>query len=225
MTRLLLMNTAGVESTVALAEGAEVVATAVLPGRSASERLVMEIRRLLEEAGWRLAELDGIVVVHGPGSFTGVRVGLSAAKGLSEAAGVPLIAISRLQLVAAAGGQGVVHAVLDAGRGEFYFGLYDGGICQREALLTAAEVVCAVGSGRAVACEAKVVEGLSGIDFVVAAEPEAGAAIGIALERLARAAFDDAAGVDANYLRRTDFEIKQRLELRAAGSAQRTGLI
>jgi tRNA threonylcarbamoyladenosine biosynthesis protein TsaB len=216
MTRLLLMNTAGVESTVALAEGSVVVATGVLPGRSASERLVVEIRRLLEEAGWRLAELAAIVVVHGPGSFTGVRVGLSAAKGLSEAAGVPLIAISRLELVAAAGGLGVVSAVLDAGRGEFYYGLYEGGICHREALLSAEEVVAAVGSGRAITCEAKVRDGLGGIDFLMVAEPEAGAAIGIALERLGRGAVHDAAVVDANYLRRTDFEIQQRLESRAA---------
>ncbi len=85
--RLLLIHTAGAEGTVALAEasdfGAEVlvVATAVLPGRSASERLVAEVRRLMEAAGWRLAELAAVVVVHGPGSFTGVRVGLSAAKG------------------------------------------------------------------------------------------------------------------------------------------------
>ena len=47
-----------------------------------------------------LRELAAVVVVHGPGSFTGVRVGLSAAKGLCEAGGVPLIAVSRLALLA-----------------------------------------------------------------------------------------------------------------------------
>ena len=52
------------------------------------------IRRLLEARGWKLGELSAVVVVHGPGSFTGVRVGLSAAKGLSEAASIPLIAVS-----------------------------------------------------------------------------------------------------------------------------------
>jgi tRNA threonylcarbamoyladenosine biosynthesis protein TsaB len=49
-------------------------------------------------------ELAAVVVVHGPGSFTGVRVGLSAAKGLSEAGGVPLVAVSRLALLAALSG-------------------------------------------------------------------------------------------------------------------------
>jgi tRNA threonylcarbamoyladenosine biosynthesis protein TsaB len=218
--RLLVIHTAGAEGTVALAsrvgDAVRVVAAAVLPGRSASERLVAEVRRLLEGAGWRLAELAAVVVVHGPGSFTGVRVGLSAAKGLVEAGGVALIAVSRLALLAAAAGPGVVHAVLDAGRGEFYYGLYEDGVGLREALLTGAEVVAAAaGSGRVVACEAKVAEGLGGLEILMVDEPLAAAAVPIALARLAAGAVDDAAVVDANYLRRTDFEIQQRLELRA----------
>ncbi len=80
-----------------------IVATEVLPGRTSSERLVPAVRRLMGALGWRLSELAAMVVVHGPGSFTGVRVGLSAAKGLSEAGGVPLIAVSRLALLAACG--------------------------------------------------------------------------------------------------------------------------
>nr|WP_255551273.1 tRNA (adenosine(37)-N6)-threonylcarbamoyltransferase complex dimerization subunit type 1 TsaB [Granulicella sp. dw_53] len=217
-----MIHTAGAEGTVALAavEGGDrtVVAEGVLPGRSASERLVPEIRRLLEGAGWRLAELAAVVVVHGPGSFTGVRVGLSAAKGLSEAGGVALIAVSRLALLANAVGEaGLVHAVLDAGRGEFYYGAYEGGRCLREALLTGAEVAAAVvGSGVVVACEAKVAEGLPGLKISMVPEPVAASALSIALERLERGEVDDAAVVDANYLRRTDFEIQQRLESRAA---------
>ncbi len=241
------MNTAGAAGTVALAEasgvGAEVivVATAVLPGRSASERLVAEVRRLMAAAGWRLAELAAVVVVHGPGSFTGVRVGLSAAKGLCEAGGVALIAVSRLALLAeAAGGGGVVHAVLDAGRGEFYYGAYEGGVCLRESLLSGDEVVAAVGAiagttteagpppfgklrtkddknfGKVIACEGKVVEALTGVDVTLVDEPAAEAAAGIALRRLALGDIDDVAVVDANYLRRTDFEIKAKLESRAA---------
>jgi tRNA threonylcarbamoyladenosine biosynthesis protein TsaB len=221
--RLLLINTAGAEGTVALASGAggevRVVATAVLPGRSASERLVVEVRRLMDAAGWRLAELAAVVVVHGPGSFTGVRVGLSAAKGLCEAGGVGLIAVSRLALLAeAAGGGGVVHAVLDAGRGEFYYGAYEGGVCLRESLLTRDEVVAAVGSavGVVIACKGKVAEALGGLGVVMVDEPLAEAAAGTALRRLAGGDVDDVALVDANYLRRTDFEIKAKLALRAA---------
>ena len=214
--RVLLMDTAGAAGTVALAEDARVVARAELPGRSASERLVAEVRRLLESAGWGLGDLGAVVVVHGPGAFTGVRVGLSAAKGLCEAGGILMIAVSRLAVLAGKGG-GLVHAVLDAGRGEFFYGEYEGGRCLREALLTGDEVRTAVGDGRVVACEMKVAEGLAGLDVVMVAEPMAEDALPLALERLGRGAVDDVATIDANYLRRTDFEIKMKLQARAAG--------
>jgi tRNA threonylcarbamoyladenosine biosynthesis protein TsaB len=211
--RVLLIHTAGSEGSVALADttlAEAIVASEVLPGRSSSERLVPAVRRLMEGSGFRLQELAAVVVVHGPGSFTGVRVGLSAAKGFSEAGGVPLIAVSRLALLAAGVGDGVttVHAVLDAGRGEFYYGEYVGSTCVREALLCAEDVVLtAVGDGVVVVCEAKVAEALGGLRLRVVAEPSAGDALGLAVERIAAGRFDDTALVDANYLRRTDGEI------------------
>ncbi len=209
--RILLMDTAGAEGSVALAVtefSPSVVATETLPGKTSSERLVPAVRRLLEGRGWRLRDLAAVVVVHGPGSFTGVRVGVSAAKGLSEAGGVGLIAVSRLALLAAAvGGAGEVYAVLDAGRGEFYFGEYVGRRCVREVLLSEEEVRAAVGRGVAVACEAKVREALVGVDLQMVEEPRAGDALAIALERIVAGDFDDAATLDANYLRRTDAEI------------------
>src|SRR3981081_4817959 len=119
--RILLIQTAGGGGSVALAAteaGQAIVATEVLPGRTSSERLVPAVRRLMEGVGWRLSELAAVVVMHGPGSFTGVRVGLSAAKGLSEAGGVPLIAVSRLALLAAKG---------DGGEGPGNGGVGEGG--------------------------------------------------------------------------------------------------
>jgi tRNA threonylcarbamoyladenosine biosynthesis protein TsaB len=212
--RLLLIHTAGGEGSVALADTereAAVVATEVLPGRSSSELLVPTVRRLMSAQGWRLSELAAIVVVHGPGSFTGVRVGLSAGKGLSEAGGVPLIAVSRLALLAAAVGDGgVVHAVLDAGRGEFYYGEYRGHLCLREALLGSEDVAASVAGGlmgSMVVCEASVTEAFAGLHPLVVAEPVAGDALPFAVERIAAGSFDDAALLDANYLRRTDQEI------------------
>jgi tRNA threonylcarbamoyladenosine biosynthesis protein TsaB len=212
--RVLLIHTAGGEGSVALAEteaAQAIVATEVLPGRSSSERLVPAVRRLMEGLGWRLGELAAVVVVDGPGSFTGVRVGLSAAKGLSEAGGGGLIAVSRLALLAAAvdGGGGVVHAVLDAGRGEFFYGEYVGRRCLREALMSGEDVRAAAGSGVVVACESKVMEALCGIGLGVrmVEEPSAGDALPLALARMEAGDFDDAATLDANYLRRTDAEI------------------
>lgn len=159
----------------------------------------------MEAAGWGLGDLTAVVVVHGPGSFTGVRVGLSAAKGLCEAGGVPLIAVSRLALLAAAGCAD--YALLDAGRGEFYYGEYDGRRLVREALLHKGDVTAAVGAGVAAVCESKVAEAFGGLNLRMVEEPLAGAALPFAMERAMAGDFDDVAVVDANYLRRTDLEI------------------
>jgi len=222
--RLLSIDTCGAVGTIALAEGegeARVVAAESLPGRSASERLVAVVREMMKAARWRLDELAAIVVVHGPGSFTGVRVGLSAAKGLSEASRVGLIAVSRLALLAAAAGDvsGQVCAVLDAGREEFYCGLYKGMRCVREALLSSEEVVAAAADVSTVmVCEAGVAKALESLMPRLVGEPIAGDALPFALERIAAGEFDDVATVDANYLRRTDAEIfaKPKNDVKAA---------
>jgi tRNA threonylcarbamoyladenosine biosynthesis protein TsaB len=210
--RFLMIHTAGGEGSVALADtemAPAIVATEVLPGRSSSERLVPAVRRLMAASGWLLSELAAVVVVHGPGSFTGVRVGVSAAKGLSEAAGVPLIAVSRLALLAGAvdGGEQMVHAVLDAGRGEFYYGEYMGKRCVREVLIGAQDVKTAASGGLVVVCELKVAEALTELRPKLVDEPFAGDALPFAVERIASGRFEDAAALDANYLRRTDAEI------------------
>ena len=210
--RLLLINTAGGEGSVALADtevAPAIVAEEVLPGRTSSERLVPAVRRLMEARGWRLSELAAVVVVHGPGSFTGVRVGLSAAKGFSEAGGVGLVAVSRLALLAAGvdGGGGPVHAVLDAGRGEFYYGEYVGRRCLREVLMGADDLPASVAGGIVVVCEVKVADALVGVRPKMVDEPMAGDALPFALERIAAGEVDDVATLDANYLRRTDAEI------------------
>jgi tRNA threonylcarbamoyladenosine biosynthesis protein TsaB len=211
--RILLINTAGAEGSVALADtdlAPAVVATEVMPGRTSSERLIPTVRRLMAERGWTLKELAAVVVVHGPGSFTGVRVGLSAAKGLSEAAGVPLIAVSRLALLAACldGENGPIHTVLDAGRGEFYFGEYVGRCCLRESLMGVEDVRAAIaGAAAVIVCEANVAKALAGLEVRIVAEPSAGDALPVALRRIVAGDFDDAASLDANYLRRTDMEI------------------
>ena len=207
--RLLLIDTCGSAGSVALADDGGVIAKETLPGRSASERLIPVLREMLKSAGWRLGDLMAIVVVHGPGSFTGVRVGVSAAKGLSEAGGVPVIAVSQLALLAAkAGGvEGRVCAVLDAGRREFYCGMYVGRRCEREALLDREGVVSASAGAAVVACEVLVAEALVDMKPHLVPEPDASDALPFAVERVAAGRFDDVSALDANYLRRTDAEI------------------
>jgi len=216
--RLLLIHTAGSEGSVALAEDRQIVASEVLPGRSSSERLVPAVRRLMALQDWNLRDLTAVVVVHGPGSFTGVRVGLSAAKGFSEAGGISLIGISRLALLAAFVGEGdaTVHAVLDAGRGEFYYGEYAGHRRVRESLMSQEKVSAAVAGGSVVVCEVKVAEMLSAVHPRLVDEPSAGDALPLALERIAASEFDDVSLLDANYLRRTDAEIFAKPKAKSA---------
>lgn len=209
---ILLIDTCGETGTIALADSTSNAEPtgATLPGRSASERLLPTIRELASP----LDSLGAIVVVHGPGSFTGVRVGLSAAKGLCEALGVPLIAISRLAVMAHAAElppEARVHAVLDAGRGEFYLGVYQEGVCLREALLTHDELMAEITAtsirSAVVAWEPAIVDALSVLSPRLIPQPKAETAFPLALLRLEANAFDDIATLDANYLRRTDAEI------------------
>ena len=205
--RLLLINTCGAEGVVALAEDAAVVAVELLPGRRSSENLLPAVRRLMTARDWRVGELAAIAVVNGPGSFTGVRVGLSAAKGLCEAGGVGLLAMSRLALVAASTGtDGEVLAVLDAGRGEYFCGVYAAGVRVSEQLLRAEEVTALRPHRRVVTCEARVAESLAGgVDL--GREPGPETMLAMALTRMEAGDWSDVATVDANYLRRTDAEI------------------
>ena len=167
--KILLIDTCGTNGSIALADIAvepPSIARASLPGRTASERLVPAIKDLVASSGTGLESVGAVVVVHGPGSFTGVRVALSAAKGLCEALNLPLVAISRLAVLARLAGPQAgerVRALLDAGRGEFYSGLYVDGTCVREALLTRDQLLAAhtAESARIVICEPAIAQSLA----------------------------------------------------------------
>ena len=120
VTTLLLIDTVGDEPGAVLTRGDRVLASADFPLRSASAILLPELRRILFTSGVALRDINGIGVVSGPGSFTGVRTGLAMAKGLCEVAMVPLASISRLEMLAEAADLDEGFAVLDAGRGSLY---------------------------------------------------------------------------------------------------------
>jgi tRNA threonylcarbamoyladenosine biosynthesis protein TsaB len=222
--KILLIDTCGTTGSVALADtnlSPAIVAITSLPGRTASERLVPAIKQLTLSGGFELRSLDAIAVVSGPGSFTGVRVGLSAAKGLCEALNVPLVAISRLAVLAhlaAAPPAARVHALLDAGRGEFYHGEYIDGICLCEALLTRDELLAALAQSSpglgsvepaavVVASEQSVAQSVAALTPHLVADPTAEDALPLALRSIHQRDFDNPATLDANYLRRTDAQI------------------
>lgn len=204
----LVIDTCGSTGSVAVAKGApEALVTAAhleLAGKTFSLHLVAKIEEALAQAGVALPDLDAIAVVNGPGSFTGIRIGVSTVKALAEAAGKPLIAISRLQVLASLAGTS--QAALDAGRGELYFRSSEPSI--KESLLARDDLRRIVSRSETVAiCEESLVSHLAGVDFVLVPPPLATDAISIALDRFRTGIFDDAVTLDANYLRRSDAEI------------------
>ena len=218
---LLSLNTCGSTASVALGVAdkneVRIVATAELAVRTYSARLIPEIASLLESKYGTLLDVEAIVVVNGPGSFTGIRVGLSTAKGLAEGAGIPLIALSRLALLANASGLPHVLAAVDAGRGEYYVGEYRNGNKLSEMLLNSQETVAVArqpGAGVLVCDEkraddpsASACSSLAICGPVYVQPPDAAEALRFSLGRFHAGDFDDLETLDANYLRRSDAEV------------------
>jgi tRNA threonylcarbamoyladenosine biosynthesis protein TsaB len=127
---LLVTDTSGRNGTVALAraENDEVHLLEVVPlaGGMFSAQLVPQIASLLQNHGFTKSHIDAFIVVSGPGSFTGLRVGLAAIKALAEILQKPIVPVSLLELVATISrAQGKVVAALDGGRREVFFGAYE----------------------------------------------------------------------------------------------------
>lgn len=124
VTRLLALDTSTQLCSVAIAEDARLLAAcSELLGRGHAERLIPMIQAVLAEANLDYAALDAIVATIGPGTFTGVRVGLAAARGLALAAARPLVGVTTLEVLAAAtdaaAGRTVV-AIMASGRDRAY---------------------------------------------------------------------------------------------------------
>lgn len=154
---LLATDTSGKHGSIALAhcgpgEACNVIDMAPLEGGTFSAQLVPQIAALLTKHGSGKQEIGAFAVVSGPGSFTGLRIGLTAIKALAEVLAKPIAAVSLLEAIAVSGrSQGKVVAVLDAGRGDVYAGEYEvnlsGAHLVSERLLTRSELVAsAVGS-------------------------------------------------------------------------------
>lgn len=98
-------------------------------GYTHAENLHLFIQTIIAESGIHLNQLDAIAVSKGPGSYTGLRIGVSAAKGLAYALGLPLISIDTLQLMSAAaqtlGQRNYYCPMIDARRMEVYCCVYD----------------------------------------------------------------------------------------------------
>jgi tRNA threonylcarbamoyladenosine biosynthesis protein TsaB len=112
---------------VAIARDGRILQETVLaPGREHLENLAPVTQDIINQAEIQLREVDGFGVAIGPGSFSGIRVGLAAVKGIALALGKPVVSVSSLDVLAwqglAEGEQGA--AVIDARRGEIFTGVY-----------------------------------------------------------------------------------------------------
>src|SRR5215471_19198642 len=126
---ILGVNTSGKNGSIVLVhcepEAVRTLEEVPLEGGTFSAQLVPQIAALLEKHGIAKQQIDAFAVVSGPGSFTGLRVGLAAIKALAEILKKPIATVSMLEAAALAGkAEGRVTAVLDAGRGEVYVGVY-----------------------------------------------------------------------------------------------------
>ena len=99
--KILAVDSSSLTGSVALCQGERLVAESLLNVRSThSEKLLKQIDLLLEETGWKLEDLDLLTVVTGPGSFTGLRIGIATIKGLAQILDKPVVPVTSLQTVA-----------------------------------------------------------------------------------------------------------------------------
>ncbi len=129
---MLVLDTGSPTSSLALGTAGKIFGRRDFPLRRTSEELLPQLRGLLKEIGLSFAELGGVVALQGPGSFTGLRIGLATALGFHQALGLPATAIGTLPVLAGwalrawvldARPQEVMVAV-DALRGDFFGQLF-----------------------------------------------------------------------------------------------------
>ncbi len=222
---LLAIDTCGPTGSVALGRLAgrdlEILGQTELEGRSYSATLVAAVSDLLAGAGVGLKDLGGIVAVNGPGSFTGVRVGLSAVKGLAESLPIGVVAVSRLLVLSRK--SGVPACAIDAHRGEVFLRVEELGKPPRE-LLAGAQELGAINPAplRVAVCDEAAAELLAvawpSAQLVRCDAPVAVDALRLGEARLVAGGNMDLALLDGHYLRRSDAEIFG--EAAAAGRAR-----
>jgi tRNA threonylcarbamoyladenosine biosynthesis protein TsaB len=212
---LLAIDTCGPLGTVTLArlEGLDeltILGQTELPGKTYSAQLTPAIRDLLSNDSTRLDEIETIVVTNGPGSFTGIRIGLSTAKGLAEPTSIPILAVSRLVVLAHKAK--TIAAALDASRHELYFGDYSSCSAQ-ETLIDSDRLqqLANVLAGQLAVAEESLLTHAPQATLVP--PPTAADALRFALPRLRIRDYDDPTTLDGNYLRRSDAEIFSKPKL------------
>lgn len=188
----------------------------LLEGGAFSAQLIPQISALLVKQSLSKHQIDGFAVVSGPGSFTGLRVGLAAIKASAEILQKPIAAVSLLEVVArAAGTRGRMIAVLDAGRDDVYVGAYEFGADQacdpKEELLRIDELRAKVAGRAVITPDQTLADRLEadGLKVTLIPHPRADAVAGLGFEKIRNGEVVSPEALDATYIRRTDAEIMQ----------------
>ena len=175
------------------------------------------IRSLLQNANVSLNAIECYASASGPGSFTGVRIGLATVKGLAEAAGKPAVGVSNLRALASAGNSDLRVPVLDARRGEVFAAAFDsqGRLLIPESVgplpIFLASLKNRGGAQIVTRDESWIRSQLTGTDYFTADLCQAPATLAPAVALcaaadLAQGNAGDPAALDANYVRRSDAE-------------------
>jgi tRNA threonylcarbamoyladenosine biosynthesis protein TsaB len=218
---VLAIDTSGKSGGITLAEGDpqsfRAIESSAIPGGTFSAQLVPELATLLGKHGFQPKDIGGFAAVSGPGSFTGLRVGLSAIKGFSEALQKPVAIVSLLEVLAILSAkEGRIAAALDAGRSEVFFGVYDvqdgRADTQKEVLLSQTGFLDEAKTGgliSLVTSDALVAQHVSAarIDILEIERPSSESIARIGLRKLLAGETVSAEALDANYIRRSDPEI------------------
>jgi tRNA threonylcarbamoyladenosine biosynthesis protein TsaB len=213
--RILAIDTTTEFGSIALiSAGAAVWETLLHSSAGFSGILFDRIAQALASGGWRLEDVDCFAAAAGPGSFTGVRVGLAAVKGLAEALGRPALGVSNLEAIAWHGTAPLRAAVADARRGQIYGAVYDAELrlVSPETVAALSEWLAALPAGNLELLSpdaAAFRPALEGTRFEIREVPRAlaGAVGSIAERRLLAGEAGDPAALDASYVRRSDAEL------------------
>jgi tRNA threonylcarbamoyladenosine biosynthesis protein TsaB len=210
----------------------KILATAELNSRAYAAELLPNLAGMLGQVEAPIHRVQAIVVVNGPGSFTGIRVGLSAAKGLAQPRSIPIVSVSRLALLAGASGLPHVLAVVEAGRGEYYAGEYSSGMNLGERLLSAVDLIeLAQRPSAGILVVEEPANSFSGgltqaqhdclapCHPVYLRSPNAADLLLCALERVRSRDFADLERLDGNYLRRSDAEASRSVTMPGTAKA------
>ena len=204
---ILAVDTTGEHGSIALSRGGETVQEmAILAPNGFAHVLYGCIRELLDRNAIALRQVECFAAASGPGSFTGVRVGLACVKGLAEATGRQAMAVSNLEALARFGRAPLRAAILDARRGEIYGAVYeaDGRAVIPESVGKLPAWVAALPAGvEFVAADWTGLDDLPAEPRVTAPRELAAMVARIAAGRQ----WSDPAALDANYVRRSDAEL------------------